>query len=644
MHPPARYRFLSPSSLTSLALFLAVGTILTCLPLRTSHDEWWHLKTGQWIAENGLPENDVFSYAAADLPWHNHEWLSEIAFWRVYQAGAAHGPGDGAGGIQALIYFKAVVVLFGFACLAVYLSGSTGLPALAWAMAALGIALSRRTLYPRPPVVTYALLAVLLCVFLAWRSGRLRSNRLLVLVPLFALWANLHGGFMAGLVVGGAFWSESLVDLGLARWRRERLGPPKARFFWATGIGVACFLATLATPYGIHLYALPARVMSDTRLAEIIGELRPPDMRFAWAVDGAMLLLLFPALRPRRSLGVCATFLAATSIFVLLRFGAESAVATAENPDPQWALRLTRDVAFYALILVVAVRSRARVGLGLTFCVLFFAYQGLEHVRHLPLLAVMLVPFLAESFTSWIRSSVERWDAMWTTKEVFATRHELRETILPRWNFRAQWAAVAGLLGLASFYALLPEEAAHLFQDEIPFRERLSARSLIDRNRLLFEGQDPSLDAWNEPGTEPKAYPKPAVDFLLREKPPGRLFNGANYSGYLIWRLSPEHYKTFSDNRYDIFGGQFDIQEKIVLTAFSGMPDPDPAEHAPSWEEVLEKWGINTLFIPIDSRLNRLLIERSGAEAPEWALLWSDDGVFAIWTRKIPVAIPQTSP
>ena len=41
-----------------LIAFAALGVCVFTLaftPLRASHDEWWHLKTGRWIDEQGLP-------------------------------------------------------------------------------------------------------------------------------------------------------------------------------------------------------------------------------------------------------------------------------------------------------------------------------------------------------------------------------------------------------------------------------------------------------------------------------------------------------------------------------------------------------------------------------------------------------------
>ena len=103
------------------------------------------------------------------------------------------------------------------------------------------------------------------------------------------------------------------------------------------------------------------------------------------------------------------------------------------------------------------------------------------------------------------------------------------------------------------------------------------------------------------------AYPKLAVDYLIENELPGRLFNGGNYAGYLIWRLSPERMKVFTDNRFDIYGSRFIQDEQIVLRAFEGDED------LPNWRAVLRRWDVRTVFVPVGSKIHGAL-----ADEPPW--------------------------
>lgn len=631
MPPADRIPFRAPLSLAALLALALVGFTIAFTPLRSSHDEWWHLKTGKFIDERGLPENEIFTYTAEDYPWHNHEWLAQVGLWRIYRWGET----AEIGGVRAVVLFKTLFFVATLLGLAVFLGLRTGQPAASALSVALLAALSRRTIYPRPPFISYGLLALTLCLFIAWRDRRLRTRWLLVLPPMFALWTNLHGGWLAGLVLGGAFWLEAGAAWGLSWWRKEATGETRTRFLQATAIGLLCGLGTLVNPYGYHLYELSGRVLDDPVLMGIISEMQPPHWRFVWALDGALLFLVFLAFLPRSVRGFALSSLAAVALFFLLQVRAwifsEPGALLAE--PAAWETSLRAGLA-YALILIAGARSKANIGLALTILTLFFANQAIHHVRHLPLLGVVLAPFIAFGLTDWVRGSVARWDELWRPGRNFRTPEELQAALLPsRWRLLHRAGFTLTVLLLA-FYWVLPEEAVALARGNVPLRDRLTARSLLDRNLFLLRGQDASMNAYNEPGTEPGSYPKAAVDFLVRNDLPGRLWNAGNYGGYLIWRLSPERYKVFTDNRYDIWGGDFIQQQEIVLHGFEGDAQAD----IPSWRDVLDHWNVNTLFLPVGSGLHQKLLVRAQEGSAEWRPVWAQDGQFAIWTRKTPVA------
>src|SRR5712675_1254675 len=51
----------------------------------TDPDLWWHLKTGQYIAEHHtIPRTAPFSYTRAGQPWVAHEWLTELLLYQIH--------------------------------------------------------------------------------------------------------------------------------------------------------------------------------------------------------------------------------------------------------------------------------------------------------------------------------------------------------------------------------------------------------------------------------------------------------------------------------------------------------------------------------------------------------------------------------
>jgi hypothetical protein len=75
--------------LTTKRTFLAVVFLgILALSARgvSDPDVWWHLKTGQLIAQTRtVPHADSFSFTRAGYPWVAHEWLTELFIYGVYR-------------------------------------------------------------------------------------------------------------------------------------------------------------------------------------------------------------------------------------------------------------------------------------------------------------------------------------------------------------------------------------------------------------------------------------------------------------------------------------------------------------------------------------------------------------------------------
>jgi hypothetical protein len=177
-----------------LAIFaLALGGVLIGITVTKGvqdPDYFWHVTAGQWIVDNGrVPNTDPFSFTWAGQPWTPHEWLSEVLmFWLV----------DGLGRTAATFVwglFPAAIVATQAAMLA-----RRGVGVLAFALPAVLIGLVITPYVTlRPQAVSWLLLSVLL--WFLWELRPDRPGRALLLIPLFVLWANLHGVYVIGLGV-----------------------------------------------------------------------------------------------------------------------------------------------------------------------------------------------------------------------------------------------------------------------------------------------------------------------------------------------------------------------------------------------------------------------------------------------------------
>src|SRR5262249_24954793 len=103
------------------------------------------------------------------------------------------------------------------------------------------------------------------------------------------LWANLHGGFMFGLVFAALLAGEAVLTA--ADWR--------ARMAAARGWGVFCgaaLVAALVTPLGIEGLLLPLRLHRMGVAASVLEEWRSPNFQVFQPLEVWIIFVLFAAL------------------------------------------------------------------------------------------------------------------------------------------------------------------------------------------------------------------------------------------------------------------------------------------------------------------------------------------------------------
>src|SRR5437868_10392655 len=47
---------------------------------------FWHLRTGEYILDHGIPHHDVFSYTAPGTKWIAQSWLAEVTYAVLYRS------------------------------------------------------------------------------------------------------------------------------------------------------------------------------------------------------------------------------------------------------------------------------------------------------------------------------------------------------------------------------------------------------------------------------------------------------------------------------------------------------------------------------------------------------------------------------
>jgi hypothetical protein len=251
-----------------VAIFTVPAVIGAELTTVADPDLWWHLRTGQWIAQHHMvPATDQFSAFGIDKPWVAYSWLFEAMLYAVYSAA----------GLLGLLIFKLLMIMAVTA--AVYHLVGRLQQDFTWRVVLTSVAMiSMVTLYtPRPWLFTLLFFTIELGALFAYREGG-KARSLFALAPMFLLWANIHVQFVYGLFVLFLFAIEPPLSKMLAA-RIPQIRPitrPVAPLWIATAI---CVAITLVNPYGIRLYATVFDLMTQKTLFKYVTELQALSFR-----------------------------------------------------------------------------------------------------------------------------------------------------------------------------------------------------------------------------------------------------------------------------------------------------------------------------------------------------------------------------
>lgn len=239
-------------------------------------DFWFHLKTGEYVIRNwAVPRTEIFSFTHFGTPWLAHGWLSGAIFYSIYSNLGAN----------VLIFLFAVLATLAF-WLALRRCHSH--PFIAGFAMLLGVWTALPTVGVRPRVLTLLLSSIYLV--LLERYARKDAGRAIWwLVPLMAVWVNLHGGFFIGLLLIGL----TIVGIPLDSWSTgQKLSSvwPRVKVLGLVLFG--CLLAGLLNPYGWRVYVSPIRVLRSPIYNRVIVDWLSPDFHSPETLPLLILILL----------------------------------------------------------------------------------------------------------------------------------------------------------------------------------------------------------------------------------------------------------------------------------------------------------------------------------------------------------------
>lgn len=157
-------------------------------------DSRWLAALGRFIAEQGSIPDSVPYASALSTGWPNVMALGELVFYAASDAFGNRG--------FLLLQMAGLALCMGFLVRDMRAAKAEGLAA-ALALSVFGFAAFGALAVIRAQIFSIALFPVLLVLLRS--ETRAPSRRIWLLVPLFALWANLHGSVLVGVAVAGAY-------------------------------------------------------------------------------------------------------------------------------------------------------------------------------------------------------------------------------------------------------------------------------------------------------------------------------------------------------------------------------------------------------------------------------------------------------
>jgi len=226
-------------------LLITTIALLLCLIPKPENDLFFELRIGTDILHSGvLPHFDSYSWVNRGTRWDVPEWLAFVLYALAFQS-------HGFFGTWALMAILTVAAAWIVWFRLVQCSG----PAWAFFLTTLMLLALKDCLQERPYAFTYPLLATSLIILTIGRAGR--PKVLLWLLPVCALWANLHQGvfvlvcllllyaFGDAVTALWRYWQNKPTELGKA----HRLSAG-----WMLGIAMGCACFGMLSPYGGRIY------------------------------------------------------------------------------------------------------------------------------------------------------------------------------------------------------------------------------------------------------------------------------------------------------------------------------------------------------------------------------------------------------
>lgn len=246
------------AALVYLATFAVTGLLVAYIGF-CDPDTCWHLALGQWMVQHhALPQTDPFSsnvavfvQLAPGLPLIQHEWLSDVIFYSLYQTS----------GLSGLLVFVSLLSSLSLILLPAFNLQRQDVPRLLIiCLCMLAVLASGFRLWVRPEQLSFLCFSLLILLHgaaLRTADHRKALSYGLSVFFIMVLWTNLHALFLLGITYCAGYFILTLLVPMLRRPLQDK--PCKALLLLLSSV-----IATLFTPWQMQLWFYFSRLLHSS--------------------------------------------------------------------------------------------------------------------------------------------------------------------------------------------------------------------------------------------------------------------------------------------------------------------------------------------------------------------------------------------
>jgi hypothetical protein len=249
----------------ALAVFtVTVATVFVIFPLM-NFDIFWHMANGrEMLAQWKIINEEVFSYTAQGTQFHNHEWLSQVVFYFIYEKWGVLGLVN----LKALIVALAAISLYG----TVRFTGADRLSASLIVLTVVAASVHRFTI--RPHIFSLLFLCIVQFLLYGYKTERVKRYWIFLIPFIMVLWDMFHGAIY-GLIFLLAFMVSVALEAALDRFGDES----KERMKWTAVVVLLSLVFMAISPYGLRNYGLFFEFGNKTNLmVALVEEFNPTKL------------------------------------------------------------------------------------------------------------------------------------------------------------------------------------------------------------------------------------------------------------------------------------------------------------------------------------------------------------------------------